>query len=236
MKNAASALILAGAKGRRGEPAAVAPVIPREVAGGSAYDYRFRNCGHRWRPLRREALGCFASDQKPRKRCVSMETKSAFSALGAPMLRVGSTRAPCRGFGIAVLTAHPLCRTRGKCAHNFPPMKSRSRSEASGSGVRTLAGLATLAGGRHAVAASCPTQSHAADSVPEPISTPGLALAASGRRRGRIPRQMGKRRARILMDARRDFRRAPRWQCGRAGVAAQGREGPILEPAICHHG
>jgi hypothetical protein len=32
-----------------------------------------------------DALNCFASDQKPRERCVWMKTKPAFPALGAPM-------------------------------------------------------------------------------------------------------------------------------------------------------
>jgi hypothetical protein len=43
------------------------------------------NCGRRRQPFRREALDCFASDQKPIERCVRMTTKSTFSALGAPM-------------------------------------------------------------------------------------------------------------------------------------------------------
>jgi hypothetical protein len=34
---------------------------------------------------RRKPLDCFASDQKPKERCVWMTTKSAFLALGAPL-------------------------------------------------------------------------------------------------------------------------------------------------------
>jgi hypothetical protein len=34
---------------------------------------------------RREALNCYAFDQKPREGCVWMTTKPVFSALGAPM-------------------------------------------------------------------------------------------------------------------------------------------------------
>jgi hypothetical protein len=44
-----------------------------------------RSCGRHPRSHRREALDCFASDRKPRERCVWMTTKPAFPALGAPM-------------------------------------------------------------------------------------------------------------------------------------------------------
>src|SRR4029077_16744876 len=60
-----------------------------------------RNCGHHRQPYRREALDCFASDQKPKERCVWMTTKSAFSALGAPMSLAWVHESPCRAFDIA---------------------------------------------------------------------------------------------------------------------------------------
>jgi hypothetical protein len=46
-------------------------------------------------------FGCHAFERNPRESCVWMTTNPAFSALGAPMTRVGSTRAPCLGLGIA---------------------------------------------------------------------------------------------------------------------------------------
>jgi hypothetical protein len=52
------------------------------------------------RSHRREALNCFAFDQKPRERCVWMTTKSAFPVLGAPNRR-GCAGASYREFGIA---------------------------------------------------------------------------------------------------------------------------------------
>ena len=64
-----------------------------------------RNCGRR--PMRRprEVFGCHAFERSPRERCVWITTNSAFSALGAPMSRVGSTGAPCLRFGIAKILA-----------------------------------------------------------------------------------------------------------------------------------
>jgi hypothetical protein len=43
-----------------------------------------KNAGRKRQPYRREALGRFASDQKPRERRVWKTTKPAFPALGAP--------------------------------------------------------------------------------------------------------------------------------------------------------